>query len=689
MERITIKIPKGIRYISEFRDYSLRNFNFPHILNKQITGCGFTEYCLTNDMDIILCSPRKVLLENKEEQHTKNVFYFRNEFEQIEADFDKDLNAPIRRLVEAAEDKIESEEELRITEQNMYDKIYRLKRELLAYIENQRGRGLPVKILVTYDSFKLVREFIEKDFKLLISSFQVVIDEFQSIFIDSRFKSNTEIGFLTNLEGLSKVCFVSATPMLDPYLDMLDEFKDLPYYEFDWGSEDPSRVITPNLIIKSCKSLISEAKSIIESYLGGDFEVFSYRDQLGRICEIQSKEAVLYFNSVKNICDLIRKCGLTPDNTNILCSRTAKNLKKIKKAFKDGCGRRDGRIGSVPKRGEPHKMFTFCTRTVYLGADFYSTCARSFIFSDANVDCLAVDISLDLPQILGRQRLDINPWKNNAVIFFKNLSSLRKKTRDIFNSILEKKSTETNILIGACNETREEYSRIVLLDRLEMIAKIRNYEKDYFSVNYDREGNPYPIFNKLVKIAEMRAFDIQQVDYKDRFSVFNAISSSGNSIEVEGLDQHLMMFDSCPFFQDKMRYVCTEVPNMPDSLAQNFLNRIPIDFRNFYTILGPERCNRFGYQRSKLKLEYDNQSSNQDIDVRAKVLELFAVGGRYSLSEVKVVLTSLFSELNYKASPKATFLNNYFDTRLVKITRKDQDGKSIALRGIEILSIKQ
>ena len=64
-------------------------------------------------------------------------------------------------------------------------------------------------------------------------------------------------------------------------------------------------------------------------------------------------------------------------------------------------------------------MFTFCTRTVYLGADFYSDNARSFILSDANIDCLAVDISLDLPQILGRQRSLTNPWKDSAEFYFK------------------------------------------------------------------------------------------------------------------------------------------------------------------------------------------------------------------------------------------------------------------------------
>ena len=63
------------------------------------------------------------------------------------------------------------------------------------------------------------------------NSFYVVVDEFQSILVDAKFKSSTEIEFLQHLNGLQKISFVSATPMMDKYLDMLDEFKDLPFYE--------------------------------------------------------------------------------------------------------------------------------------------------------------------------------------------------------------------------------------------------------------------------------------------------------------------------------------------------------------------------------------------------------------------------------------------------------------------------
>lgn len=75
-----VHVPAGIRYISEWNQFTLSMFSDgPYIINKQIPGCGFTEYCLTSPENIILCSPRKILLENKESQHPNEVFYARNE----------------------------------------------------------------------------------------------------------------------------------------------------------------------------------------------------------------------------------------------------------------------------------------------------------------------------------------------------------------------------------------------------------------------------------------------------------------------------------------------------------------------------------------------------------------------------------------------------------------------------------
>ena len=216
MKKEILVVPRGIRYISDWRNYQI--LDFPHIVNKQLTGCGFTEYCLTNNTDTIICSPRRILLENKFEQHTGDVFYFRNLLDMYVNNFDQDIHSP--KVINNTTDDSEN-----ITLLSFKD----LMSSLLNYIESRRQQHLPIKILVTYDSFRLVREFIEKSEFISMDGFQIIIDEFQSIFVDSRFKSDTEIRFLRYLQGLSKVCFVSATPMLDRYLEMLDEFKDLPY----------------------------------------------------------------------------------------------------------------------------------------------------------------------------------------------------------------------------------------------------------------------------------------------------------------------------------------------------------------------------------------------------------------------------------------------------------------------------
>ena len=427
MNKIIIKVPKGIRYINQWEGFKLPDH--PCIIDKQITGCGFTEYCLTNQDNVILCSPRKILLENKEEQHKGDVLYAKSGLDTF-VNFEKDLTTGTK--------KPDKEKEQTLTNEEIKDIIMAFKESIKQYYQECTIKQKPCKILVTYDSFRHVKAALGDQIKY----FYVVIDEFQSVFTDAKFKSTTEIEFMGQLQGIQKLSFVSATPYMDKYLEMLDEFKNLPYYELDWESEDPSRVYTPKLNIHSCsRSILPAAQDVVKKYLNGEYESTVIMKD-GEIHNIESREAVLYVNSVKNICDIIRRCGLKLENTNVLCANTDENEAKIRKAFgftvssiRKKYGEDRTCIGKVPLNGEPNKMFTICTRTVYLGADFYSTNARTFIFSDANIDSLTVDITIDLPQILGRQRLEENPWKNRAELYYKTLDSDKEITQEDFDNL--------------------------------------------------------------------------------------------------------------------------------------------------------------------------------------------------------------------------------------------------------------
>ena len=93
--KVVIPVPPGIRYMGEWKDFNLSFFgDQPFIIDKQIPGCGFTEYCLVSNDDVILASPWKLLLENKEEQHEGDVYYFKNDCEEfgIDVGVDKDVS---------------------------------------------------------------------------------------------------------------------------------------------------------------------------------------------------------------------------------------------------------------------------------------------------------------------------------------------------------------------------------------------------------------------------------------------------------------------------------------------------------------------------------------------------------------------------------------------------------------------
>ena len=670
MNKTILNVPRGIRYLSDWEGFSLPVE--PSIIDKQITGCGFTEWCIRNRLNIIVCSPRKILLENKEEQHPGEVFYARNDSE-IPKSVDEDLNKA----------KNNSARELRENRGLCLDNISKLKNEIDTYYWNTVGSGRPCKILVTYDSFRHVKEVLGDRIK----DFYVVIDEFQSIFTDSRFKSSTELEFINYLQDLDKVSFVSATPMIDKYLDELDNFKYLPFITLDWGALEPGRVIRPEVDAKPCDNILTIAKDYIQSYLSGNFQKFNYLDENGNIQEIESRELVVYVNSVKNICDIITKLGLVYNNTNVLCSNTSENQKKIRKAFGLSRGQ-EGGIGKVPKKGDPHKMFTLCTRTVYLGADFYSTNARSLILSDANIDCLAVDITLDLPQILGRQRLECNPWKNRAELYFKTktITKTEEEFEKIIQRVREKKKKTENLLL-AYSQVLDSSAKHDLAENYQKVAKTYNYKDDYVAVNTHGGSDLFPILNDLVMVAEIRAYEIQQLEYADRFTVINAIYRENIDINNMKLYEFLYkFFNETSQFTERMKLLCDYSFCGEDLRAA--LKSIPIIYSNYYTILGPEIIKSLSYQRSKLEKEYSSLMNNQDN--KESLLDLlilnFKIGEKYPLVFIKNTLREIYEKLGLTLSPKASDLVNYFDIKKVLISNKETRKKD---HGYEIIKIKE
>ena len=658
MIREKIIVPSGIRYISDWNEFRFNKFPSKCIINKQLPGCGFTEYCINGPENIILCSPRKMLLENKKDQHEFDVYLVVNEMDK-ESNIDKDLSKVDKNI------SVDLSVNLEIsTNSEIYKRLYH---EIEEYCISRSINGLPCKILVTYDSYRVVKDILEKLNRFY--TFYTIVDEFQSILHDSRFKSDTELKFLEYLKQSPTAYFVSATPMMDEYLEMLDEFKDLPYYELDWYTEDLSRVIKPDLDVFVMRSVGEKMSEIIQKYLSGDFEeIVVLRN--GIPTKIVSTEAVFYVNSVNHITSIIKKNNLTPEQCNILCSKTDDNLKKIQKRL----GKKFI-IGEVPLEGDPHKMFTFCTRTVYLGADFYSLCARSFIFSDSNIDSLAVDISEDLPQILGRQRLKENPWKNNAIFYYRSTANYREMKAEDFQKIINDKQKSTESLLRVYSSTFIESDKFELALKYQKDAKASNYKDDYVAVNkiHTKDGNIIlkPVYNNLVLVNEIRAFKIQQIDYKDRFTVFSTVHNTltRDDIVNQEVSEFLRVYTGLTTIYDKLKLLCEY--GLSSDAINIVLGQIADsdEIKSYYTSLGPQRLKSLGYNLTKIKKELGIVTFSQEL-LESSIYSEFKIGDKLKMSEIKNMLGKIYSSINYDATPKATDLENYFEVKRCKVTDK-------------------
>ena len=616
MNKKKIDVPDDLDYISNWKTYTLPKGHC--IVDKGVTGCGYTEYCISNSNDLILCSPRKLLLENKFDQHQgeDNIFYLRNELE-------------------------------------IYNDLNELKEQFRIHILNCEFKHKPVKVLVTYDSTHIIVDFL-KEFDLL-NKFYFIVDEFQSIFLDSYFKSEVENDFVEYLQDCPNVLYLSATPMLDKYLEKLDMFKDLIFYQLDWKNSKYTETI--NIQRKKTNSLGHECKKIIEDYLSRKYPYTT--DDNGQL--IQSKEAVFYFNSISDIIRTVKSMGLTSANTTIICSDTSENREKL--------GKIGFSVSKVPLKGEINKMFTFCTRSVYIGADFYSDCASSYIFADPNIKSLALDISLDLPQIVGRQRNRSNPFKNKLVIFYKTIRGENIENILEFNEKQQQRKDTTIRLLNAF-ASHDKLTQKDLLKKFKDSIEVSNYSDDFISVS-KKTGEP--VYNHFIEIANERAWEVSQVDYQDKITVTKSINKQGYKSLVYHDEDDLIVSDFLKefylvgVFEKKMKMYCEfmDVYKINPYVLTSIIHKVDPKFKTYYDLYGTSGCKSVGYIESLLKTKISNSLKSPDL--KERLISYFKVGSRYELKTIKLTLKSIYLDLGITKTPKASELENYFDVSGVKI----------------------
>lgn len=632
MKKITLNVPDGIKYLSEWKElWNLLPMNQHYILNKRICGCGATEAYIGSDRKVILASPRKQLLYNKYSQHLSDNLHLYRYQGNREKYF---------------ESKSYSEKD-----------IFAFNDELGKYIKSG-GK----KILTTYDSLRKIKEVLVADEENL-DKWTVVVDEFQAMFYDCQFKPTTEYEFGQILGAFNTVVYLSATPFLESYLDMTRQFKDMTFYELLWPE---SMMQIPKVeVIKSKKSVFKLCSELIGKYREGKGNSTVVDGK-----EFVAKEAVFYINDVSIIKNIIKKNSLKADEVNIICSSKSENIKKLNELSRE-VGEKF-MIGDIPGKGEPHKMFTFCTSTVYIGADFYSTNAYSYIFANPLVKSMTVDVSVDLQQIIGRQRLDTNPFRNTATLYF-NTRKSKVTEEELENSIKEKKD-KTKKQIDNFNAVPNKDEQ---LQMMENTIRQQGHKEHYCCIIKDADNNVRIVENEILEISERRAWEVTNRIYNNDFSMYRALrvgavvtkSSGSDDPEVQRIFKEWNLDNQFP---RKARLYCDLYDNFPELLED--CTFIEGKYKKYHDALGKEGfealCWREDYIRQAIEpTPFDKLPKDQ---IAVKLIDALKTDKTYTKSEVKDLLQGIYKELNIAGKPSASDISEYLtcEDRTVRMKGK-------------------
>lgn len=624
MKLIPLTVPKYVRHISEWAELDAMLPPDKIIVDKVLCGSGMTYHYLTNDMPVILASPRRALIDSKmdDDDINKNLHYF-------------DRSDPHKvTLVESIE-------------------------KLSKYLFRCRFYNLTPKILCTYDSLPSVIKCADQSNWL--DEFVLVGDEATCIFTDARMKGSESIKLLELIDSLENRCiFISATHLKNVYLDEVPVFKDMPYVRFEW---DPSREQKVYFKRNKMTSTVGAICGIIDTYRanGGYFEAKIIDGQ-----QVKSTEAAFFLNSVDDIVKIVKKEGLTANDTRVICADNSENRAALKKV-----GLTIGRFPAKNRYKKMYKANTFITRSSFEGADYYSDNASIYVFADSNRETLSLDISIDLPQIIGRCRTKENPFRNEIHYYYKTTDAER------FN--LQEAKAEIQAKIDRTEQFIQENNGKVgpiSMEKYKAAQEHLKYTQDYADVICDDKGNMRLEKNSLVILADFRALEIKHQQYTSNYSVFSYLKDNGYDVDdyrkykYGPYHQFFVDFENAGNFEDKMKIYAQGCDDPQIRLLAESETSIPLHIKNYYNILGPERCRALNYKEAAIKRELEFIGSKEII--RNRLMQFLKPNTPYRNADLKTIIQQIYAELGISKKATATDLTDYFENvKAVKVNNSD------------------
>lgn len=645
-------MPSGIRYISEYPEfYKELPTEGKVICNKTLCGCGFSNYILSQDYPFptILTCPRKEMIHSKENnRRLSHLHYF-------------------------------SRENGLTTEQGLCS--------LFEYLRDEwNARRFP-KVMVTYDSLStVVNAFRDQAW---FSEFAITVDEFNSLFTDVRLKSKVELDVLQTLDSITnRAIFVSATPEREEYLNEVSYFKNMPYLKIDWEDVEYVRPILQKMtsVSNAFKCIyaryLKQTVTVMDEKTGRPVEKHYFetkKDENGK--DLYSFEGVFYLNNVYEICNAIRDSGLKLEEVRVICSDKDANVKKLNNVLP---GLRPSHFPTEDNYKEENVAFTFVTRASFEGADHYSDSSSTYIFSNPDSDVLALNITTDLPQIVGRCRTKENPFRTEFYLYFKTTDFNKFDDVKEMERILNRK-VETEKLLNELQQPNVNLEHILNKIRREH-QKHKDQKKNFVDDYLDFQPDGTPINNELAYSMDLRAYDIRKNQYSRNFQVYATLdkttgfsmSVNRNALGDTKFNDFYREYEAAGSFMNKLKVYCEGItdPEIESWAMQQ--PDIPKEIKEMVKVVTPEKCKALNYQRSKIQALYDDLMKNEEVAERLD--RVIKEGQWLSLTELKRIFHDIYDSLGVNMAATASAIKRFFQ---IEAKPRYINGKTI--KGYSIL----
>jgi hypothetical protein len=627
MNMIQIDMPEKCRYMSDY-DRLLKGIlpiDRKFILNKTITGCGGTSMFINSSLPVVIISPRIQVLKEKHKQHP-DTFLFH---------------------IPLCNDRAEA--------------IREKMQDLGVYLDcHQRNLPFgqlsrPPRIQVTLDSSDKVLSVLKS--RGVTDTFLFVVDEFQCLMGDATFKGSTDMNFLVYLDREARrICYLSATPIPDIFLDNIPQFAGIPYYKLEWDPEVIEEPTLKEVRMKSGESAEKLCARLIQRYRENGY--FERKVLQGNV--VYSREACIFLNEVRSIRNIIGQNNLKPDEVTILCSES--KASELPKGFVAG--------GLCADRNNPvNKTFTFCTKASFEGVDFYSTNASTYIFINAGKEWQTLDIMLDIPQILGRQRLDMNPFRHDATIYYKTMPE--RVTKEEFERKQSEMERKSQMILDTYNNAPDN-AREMFVELYRDKATDRRFVDDY--IDLIRENGYTTIgFNYLVMVARWNRWHQRNYYYNNSCRLLTSIQDAVRMCQKpEELKQFESWYYNAPPKDRLAGYARfrKQYPQYDSLVLQNPF--IKMEFHHWYATLGYEELSKLGFQETDMERAYNTVCAQETI--RDACRRTFKAGVSYSRQEVKGMLQKIYDSIGLTGkTAKAKELAQYLP--VIERQRTNEKGK--------------